>query len=139
MADEVGFERIDAVTLRTADMARSFAFYSSLGLPLRHGGPEAPFTTFAMGASWLNIQVGDAAAGAPETRWGRVIVFVDDVDAVYRRCLAMGAEPEAAPSNAPWGERYFHVRDPDGHELSFACPLDDGAPGDGGRRAPRGS
>jgi uncharacterized glyoxalase superfamily protein PhnB len=25
-----------------------------------------------------------------------------------------------APSDAPWGERYFHVRDPAGHELSFA-------------------
>jgi uncharacterized glyoxalase superfamily protein PhnB len=28
-----------------------------------------------------------------------------------------------APSDAPWGERYFHVTDPDGHELSFARPL----------------
>jgi uncharacterized glyoxalase superfamily protein PhnB len=27
------------------------------------------------------------------------------------------------PADAPWGERYFHVRDPDGHELSFARPL----------------
>ena len=25
-----------------------------------------------------------------------------------------------APADAPWGERYFHVLDPDGHELSFA-------------------
>jgi uncharacterized glyoxalase superfamily protein PhnB len=25
-----------------------------------------------------------------------------------------------APTDAPWGERYFHLRDPDGHELSFA-------------------
>jgi uncharacterized glyoxalase superfamily protein PhnB len=22
-----------------------------------------------------------------------------------------------------WGERFFHVTDPDGHELSFAWPL----------------
>jgi uncharacterized glyoxalase superfamily protein PhnB len=28
-----------------------------------------------------------------------------------------------APSDAPWGERYFHIRDPDGHELSFARRL----------------
>jgi hypothetical protein len=25
--------------------------------------------------------------------------------------------------NAPWGERCFHIHDPDGHELSFARPL----------------
>ena len=26
------------------------------------------------------------------------------------------------PRDAPWGERYFHMRDPDGHELSSARP-----------------
>ncbi len=25
-----------------------------------------------------------------------------------------------SPTDAPWGERFFHVTDPDGHELSFA-------------------
>ena len=31
--------------------------------------------------------------------------------------------PAFAPQDAPWGERYFHLIDPDGHELSFAKPL----------------
>jgi hypothetical protein len=31
-----------------------------------------------------------------------------------------GLYAEAAPREAPWGERFFHLRDPDGHELSFA-------------------
>jgi uncharacterized glyoxalase superfamily protein PhnB len=31
--------------------------------------------------------------------------------------------PADKPRNASWGERYFHMRDPDGHELSFARPL----------------
>ena len=35
-----------------------------------------------------------------------------------------GLAPMTEPADAPWGERYFHVRDPDGHELSFARPLD---------------
>ena len=34
-----------------------------------------------------------------------------------------GLAPEAAPRDADWGERYFHLTDPDGHELSFARPL----------------
>ncbi|MCY3569357.1 MAG: VOC family protein, partial [Chloroflexi bacterium] len=25
---------------------------------------------------------------------------------------------------APWRERYFHIVDPDGHEISFAKPLE---------------
>jgi uncharacterized glyoxalase superfamily protein PhnB len=28
-----------------------------------------------------------------------------------------------APADAPWGERYFHVQDPAGHEVSIARPL----------------
>jgi len=55
--------------------------------------------------------------------WGRVILWVDDVDAMYERVRCAGGSPDAPPSDATWGERYFHVRDPDGHELSFARPL----------------
>jgi uncharacterized glyoxalase superfamily protein PhnB len=39
---------------------------------------------------------------------------------MYERVLAHGYAPEMEPADAPWGERYFHLRDPDGHELSFA-------------------
>jgi uncharacterized glyoxalase superfamily protein PhnB len=28
-------------------------------------------------------------------------------------------QPEP-PRDGSWGERYFHIKDPDGHELSFA-------------------
>jgi uncharacterized glyoxalase superfamily protein PhnB len=30
---------------------------------------------------------------------------------------------ENEPKNAPWGERYFHIREPDGYQLSFAMPI----------------
>lgn len=117
MSEPVGLERIDAATLVTADMARSVAFYAALGFTVRFGGPDAPFTTFAVGSSWLNVQAGDGPR--PSVRgWGRIIIFVDDVDAMYRRCAAAGADLDSPPADAPWGERYFHVRDPDGHELS---------------------
>jgi uncharacterized glyoxalase superfamily protein PhnB len=33
------------------------------------------------------------------------------------RGLYAGLEDES------WGERYFHIVDPDGHELSFARPI----------------
>jgi uncharacterized glyoxalase superfamily protein PhnB len=52
-----------------------------------------------------------------------VIFHVHDVDALHARALAAGLAPEAPPRDAEWGERYFHLRDPDGHELSFARPL----------------
>ncbi|MDQ3972393.1 MAG: VOC family protein, partial [Thermoproteota archaeon] len=30
---------------------------------------------------------------------------------------------ENEPSDAPWGERYFHIQEPDGYQLSFAMPI----------------
>ena len=36
---------------------------------------------------------------------------------------AAGCQPTTAPRDAEWGERFFHLIDPDGHELSFARPL----------------
>jgi uncharacterized glyoxalase superfamily protein PhnB len=51
------------------------------------------------------------------------VFWVDDVDAMYQRAVAAGFDPETSPADAPWGERYFHIQDRDGHELSFARPL----------------
>ena len=30
---------------------------------------------------------------------------------------------ENEPIDATWGERYFHIREPDGYQLSFAEPI----------------
>ncbi len=121
-------ERISAVTLEIADMARSTSFYEALGFVRRYGGPRAEFTSYCVGDGHLNLQA--APERPPVTGWGRVIVWVDDVDAAHRRALAAGMTPSSVPADAPWGERYFHLHDPDGHELSFARPLPDGRRGD---------
>jgi uncharacterized glyoxalase superfamily protein PhnB len=39
------------------------------------------------------------------------------------RVIAAGYRPDTSPRDAAWGERFFHLTDPDGHELSFAWPL----------------
>lgn len=115
-------ESLSAITLATADMARSVGFYEALGFRAIYGGPDHQFTSFRAGSSFLNIQLD--AEHAPVTGiWGRGIFWVDDVDAMYERALAAGIRPDTEPADAPWGERYFHLRDPDGHEVSFARPL----------------
>jgi len=118
----VSVESISAVTLATGDMQRAVAFYDALGFEVAAGGPDASFTTYRVGDGWLNLQL-DAAHAPVPTIWGRVIFYVDDVDAMHAQVLAAGYEPDGEPSDAPWSERYFHVRDPDGHELSFARPI----------------
>ena len=123
MGDDGGpIESISAVTLAVADMAAAVAFYETAGFGCVHGGPDQPFTTYAAGDGFVNLQLDPAHAPLPAI-WGRAIFFVDDVDAMHARLVVAGYEPSTEPADAPWGERYFHVHDPDGHELSFARPV----------------
>ena len=111
-------QSINAITLATHDMARAVRFYVALGFRMHYGGEEADFSSFQVGAGFLNLIA--QPADVKWTWWGRVIFHVPDVDALYARVLAQDFRPQAPPRDAPWGERYFHLTDPDGHELSFA-------------------
>jgi uncharacterized glyoxalase superfamily protein PhnB len=115
-------EGLSAVTLATQDMRRAVRFYRALGFALLYGGEDASFTSFRAGGNYLNLI--DAPQERPRSWWGRAIFYVADVDAHYARLVAAGIAPQMPPRDAPWGERFFHVTDPDGHELSFARPLE---------------
>jgi catechol 2,3-dioxygenase-like lactoylglutathione lyase family enzyme len=116
-------ESLSAVTLVTADMAGSVAFYDVLGLELAYGGATSAFTSMRIGpVAFLNLQL-DPDWVASDRKWGRFIVWVDDVDAIHDRLVAAGYRPTMAPSDAVWGERYFHITDPAGHEVSIARRL----------------
>ena len=116
-------ESISAITLATHDMARAVGFYRMVGFDVIYGGDDAAFTSFRAGTSYLNL----IAQPAERTWswWGRVIFYHSDVDALHARVVAAGYRPDTAPRDAEWGERFFHLTDPDGHELSFAKPLGD--------------
>jgi catechol 2,3-dioxygenase-like lactoylglutathione lyase family enzyme len=88
-------------------------------LPTSYGGERASFSSLRASDSAsaiLNLEQGDSLP-----QWGRLIFHVTDVDAFWAHLREKGFDPEI-PRDAPWGERYFHMRDPDGHELSFARP-----------------
>ena len=42
-------------------------------------------------------------------------IWVDDVDAIHRRCVEQGLEVTWPPTDMPWNVREMHVRHPDGH------------------------
>jgi len=108
-------QHISAVTFAVRDMARAVEFYQKLGFELLYGGERAAFSSLRAGAAFVNF----SASPGYEHKWlGRAIFRVDDVDAHYRALQAQGLALES-PQDAPWGERFFHVTDPDGHELSF--------------------
>ena len=118
-------ERISAVTFRVSNMKASVQFYRDvLGMEVLYGGGTAGFSSLRAkdaDSAILNLEQGEPVNG-----WGRLIFHVADVDAIWRRFNELGFKPEK-PRNASWGERHFHMRDPDGHELSFARPLRPGA------------
>ena len=110
-------------------MTESLRFYRDvLGMELLYGGEGTGFSSLrareAQSArareaqsAILNLEQGDAV-----THWGRLIFYVTNVDALWNYLKDGGFDPEI-PRDASWGERYFHVPDPDGYELSFACPI----------------
>ena len=113
-------EKVSAVTLRVTNMQTSVRFYKNvLGLEIIYGGEGSSFTSLriAEGTPILNLEEGE-----PTIRWGRLIFHVSDVDRFWAHVSENGFRPET-PQDASWGERYFHMFDPDGHELSFARPI----------------
>ena len=114
-------QRISAVTLRVASMPASVRFYRDLlGMEVIYGDENGYFSSLRTKDGKdpiLNLEHGN-----PTTQWGRLIFHVSDVDGLWAYFKEKGLHPES-PRDASWGERYFHMYDPDGHELSFARPI----------------
>lgn len=102
-------------------MRESVRFYRDvLGMELLFGGEDAGFSSLRPSdahSAILNLEHGDSVPS-----WGRLIFYVTDVDALWNHLRDKGFDPEM-PRDAAWGERYFHMPDPDRYELSFARPL----------------
>ena len=118
-------ESISAVTFVTQNMAAATSFYTALGFDLARGGGESNFSTFRAGLQYLNlsVEIEGKRKLSNQALWGRAIFYVSDVDEIYRRAKRAHLNPSFAPKDASWGERYFHISDPDGNELSFARRL----------------
>ncbi len=115
----MSIKHISAVTFAVRDMKRSVDFYRRLGFQIVSGGEESHFTSLRSGEAFVNL----SADPKYEPRWwGRAIFRVDDADVHFEALRSEGLEPET-PRDASWGERFFHITDPDGHELSFAAVL----------------
>ena len=101
-------------------MEASVRFYKDvLGLEISYGGEGSYFTSLRTkdGDTILNLEHGNAGI-----QWGWLIFHVSDVDRFRAYLMEKGFHPDK-PHDASWGERYFHLPDPDGHELSFARPF----------------
>ena len=124
--------KISAVTLRISDMKKSVDFYSKIpNFKIVYGGSDSQFTSFLIddaSKSYLNLRINEVYAEV--THWSRIIFYVDDVDELFDymendEIISSLGKLESKPVDAVWGERFFHVLDPDGYKLSFATPIGD--------------
>jgi uncharacterized glyoxalase superfamily protein PhnB len=77
------------------------------------------------------LRIGTSMLMLGEAAPGRIVpgrsmafhVFVDDVDAVYAKALAAGAESLGEPADRPYGERAGFVKDAYGNHWYIATPL----------------
>jgi PhnB protein len=72
--------------------------------------------------------------GTPVT----IHLFVEDVDTVFNRAVAAGAQVNMPLENAFWGDRYGRITDPFGHSWSLATHKEDLTPEEISKRAQAG-
>ncbi|MCI3933752.1 VOC family protein [Streptomyces sp. AN091965] len=122
--------RLDLIGVVTSDMAASLAFYRRLGLVFAPGSEEAPHVETTLPGG-LRVAFDTEATirsfhpgRRPPAGAGRLgLAFhcgtSGGVDAVYEELVAAGYRSELKPFDAPWGQRYAVVLDPDGNEVDL--------------------
>jgi catechol 2,3-dioxygenase-like lactoylglutathione lyase family enzyme len=94
-------EKISAVTFQVVNMTESVRFYKDvLGMELLYGGEGTGFCSLRARntqSAILNLEQGEAVA-----HWGRLIIYVTDVDGLWKHLRDRGFDPEI-PHDAAWG------------------------------------
>ena len=111
--------------LLCSDVPRLITF-----LAATFGGTEKERHARADGSvGHAEVQIGDSIVmmgGVPaaEATASHLYVYVEDVDAAYRRGLDAGGTSVREPENFAYGDRSGGVRDPFGNTWWIATPLD---------------
>jgi PhnB protein len=70
-------------------------------------------------------QLSPASIGGTATS---IMLYADDVDAVFNRAVAAGAKAEMPPADMFWGDRMGNLVDPFGHKWAVATHKEDVSP-----------
>ncbi|WP_243233533.1 VOC family protein [Microbacterium sp. CIAB417] len=127
--------RLGFIGIVTQDMAASLAFYRSLGVDIPHGQDDAPHVDARMddgvALAWDTVDTIRSFDPAYEPASGghRIALAFDqespaEVDVAFARLEAAGYAGHVAPWDAPWGQRYATLLDPDGNSIDLYAALD---------------
>src|SRR3954454_17994055 len=123
--------QIAAVGVAARDLSRAVAFYEALGFrfpPLEAGtdhveaeaGGARPMSD---PAGPLGGRHGEAARAGGTAAFAVLTDSPREVDDLAGRAAAAGGAVVLEPFDAPWGQRYATVADPDGYRVDLFCPL----------------
>lgn len=125
--------KLDAVGIVVSDMGAALAFYRLLGVEVPADADGAPHVEVGLpGGMRLLFDTEDtvrsfhpgwrAAAGDGRVGLAFLLPDPDAVDAVYAALTGAGHHGELAPFDAPWGQRYAVLHDPDGTGVDLFAP-----------------
>jgi uncharacterized glyoxalase superfamily protein PhnB len=126
--------QLDAVGVIVSDMSRAIDFYRRVGLDFPAeardevhaeargpGGLRVMLDTEASVTSFSDWQA--PTGGSPRTALAFLCDDPAQVDRVFGELVAVGGQGHLPPFDAPWGQRYASVLDPDGNALDLFAPL----------------
>ena len=122
-----------AIGLVTSNMAAALAFYRDLGLDIPaesdtapHAEAELPGGLRLMWDPVETIHSFDPGYTAPKGDGRAALAFLcadpAEVDRTYARMVAAGHTGHKEPWDAPWGQRYAVLHDPDGNGVDLFAP-----------------
>lgn len=122
--------RLDAISVTTAGLAASLAFYRRLGLGIPAGAESAPHVEVALPGGQRLLWDTEDVVRSFDPSWAGSkggerlgLAFLCDspaeVDAVYADLTGAGHTGHLQPWDAVWGQRYAVVLDPDGCAVSL--------------------
>jgi predicted enzyme related to lactoylglutathione lyase len=122
--------KIAAVAVSAADLSRAVAFYELLGFRFP---PIEPETRHLEADGGVRLMIDEAAfltelhgePPRPGNTAGFAVLFESpaDVDAAATRVADAGHTVVTPPYDAPWGQRYATVADPDGYRTDLFALL----------------
>ncbi|MGK5110901.1 MULTISPECIES: VOC family protein [unclassified Geodermatophilus] len=121
---------IAAVAVSATDLPRAVAFYELLGFrfpPLEpdsaHVEAEAGIRLMIDTATLLEGLHGEPPRPGNTAAFALLFGSPAEVDDAVGRVSAAGRTVVDEPFDAPWGQRYATVADPDGYRIDLFCPL----------------
>lgn len=121
--------RFDAIGMVTENLAASLDFYRRLGLDIPDGAENQPHVEAQLPGGMRLMWDSVAVIRSMDPGWVKqpgqnatlcvLCASPTVVDEVHAELTAAGYASALAPYDAPWGQRYAGVLDPDGYQVQL--------------------